>query len=526
MNNRWPRGHAVLGSLVILALCASLNQASSSFLATEGTSLIFPAAAASALGGILFRWWGVAGAFLGFLVNPWGLATTPARALVFAGIAALQAAVPAAADLKPGGWTKRRTMRALVFGAILNTLIAALVATPVTLSLGSPAEPLSEAWLVFSSWFFADMAAIFLLCFPVLLLVWPAVLMDQHHRDFLAQWSRRWKLHLGLMAFALSVLALMDLSNAFGWASPHWLAPLLLIPVLVSAVHGSVGGGLLANGIVGVLYVGQVLRLSDSLVGESLYREMFPCYVTLIVSTIAAVVTGIYAGRSRALVIELDGNRARLQQSFESVVTALAAAIEAKDPSTEGHVQRVARMSVAVGRRMGLEGDRLELLRYGAILHDVGKIGVPEDVLNKTKPLTPQDRALLERHVDIGVDIIRNVELLEPAVPFIRYHQERWDGDIAGEYPGYFGLEGEEIPLEARIIAVVDAFDAMTTERPYRAALDSERALSELAVKSGSQFDPKVVDALIEAIREHACEESGTRSPILGDEVPEWARGN
>ncbi|MCP4895357.1 MAG: HD domain-containing protein [bacterium] len=132
---------------------------------------------------------------------------------------------------------------------------------------------------------------------------------------------------------------------------------------------------------------------------------------------------------------------------------------------------------------------------------------------------------MLERHVDIGVDIIRSVELLAPAVPFIRYHQERWDGNIAGQYPGYFGLEGEEIPLEARIISVVDAYDAMTTERPYRKALDSERALSELAVKAGSQFDPQVVDALIEAIREHACEESSARWPVLGETVPGWFSG-
>ncbi|MCP4898114.1 MAG: HD domain-containing protein, partial [bacterium] len=419
------RRHSIVGGVAILALCAVLNQTSSSFLATEGTSLIFPAAAASALGGILFRWWGVGGAFLGFLVSPWGLATSPARALAYAAIAALHAAVPAAAGLNPTGSTKHRTRRVVVYGAILNTLITAIVATPVTLSLGTPEHLWTEGILVFSSWFFADMTAIFLLSLPTLLIVWPAMMLDRPHRHFLRQWKQRWRLHLMLTGFAVAVLILMEVSGTFGWTSVHWLAPLLLLPVLVSAVHGAVGGGLIATGIVGVLYVVQVLRLSEPLLSGDLYREVFPCYVNIIVFTIAAIVTGVYAGRSRALVVELDGHRYALQKSFESVVTALAAAIEAKDPSTEGHVQRVARMSVAVARRMGIEGERLELLRYAAILHDVGKIGVPEEVLNKTKPLTPQDRAMLERHVDIGVDIIRSVELLAPAVPFIRYHQER-----------------------------------------------------------------------------------------------------
>jgi putative nucleotidyltransferase with HDIG domain len=518
-------GHPILGAIGVLVVCAILNRTSALFQAPEGTALIFPAAAASALGGILYRWWGVAGAFLGFMVSPWGLATSPLRAAAFAAIAALHAAIPAAAKIEPEGSTKKRSRRVLGFGAILNTFIAAVVATPLTLSLDTPKQLFSEGFLVFSSWFFGDMTAIFLLAVPVLLFAVPELLLDKIHRGFLKQWAHRWRLNFVLAGFVLLVLVLMETAGAFGWTSIHWLAPLLLIPILVCAVHGAVGAGLIANGFIGVLYLVQVLRLSHPFDQPDLYREVFPCYANLIVFTIAAVITGFYSGRSRALVVELANSRSQLQQSFESVVTALAAAIEAKDQSTEGHVQRVARISVAVGKRLGLYGERLELLRYAAILHDVGKIGVPEEILNKTQPLTPQDRALLQRHVDIGVDILRNVEILSPAVPFIRYHQERWDGDIAGHYPGYFGLREDEIPLEARIIAVVDAYDAMTSHRPYRQALNSTEALAELAAQAGKQFDPVVVDALVDVIDERLMDESGTRFPVLGVRVPGWARG-
>jgi putative nucleotidyltransferase with HDIG domain len=193
----------------------------------------------------------------------------------------------------------------------------------------------------------------------------------------------------------------------------------------------------------------------------------------------------------------------RLERDFERTVASLAAAIEAKDPTTEGHVQRVAQLSVLVGRKLGLDDRKLRTLRYGAMLHDVGKIGVPEEILNKPGGLTPEEKDLMEQHVEIGLRIIRDVEGLHEIDPLIRYHQERWDGARTGvRYPGYFGLAGEEIPLEARILSVVDAFDAITHDRPYRSGSPVEIAIEELRRESGRQFDPRLVEALIDVVRE------------------------
>ena len=312
-----------------------------------------------------------------------------------------------------------------------------------------------------------------------------------------------------------------------GFVNIHWLAIFLLGPVLLAAAAGGPGAGLVVTSVVGVVYVTQVLRLVEASSSPVLLGEIMSAYLNVAAFTTAAVVVGGYSARTRALVDKLDESRVELQRSFENVVVALAAAIEAKDPTTQGHVQRVARLAVRVGRRLGISGRRLEILRYAAILHDVGKIGVPEHVLNKRGRLDEAERELMERHVTIGVEILETVDLLEPAIPIIRYHQERWDGRTDHpEYPGYFGLAGEAIPLEARIIAAVDAFDAMVHDRPYRAAMPLARAVEELRREAGHQFDPRVVEAVLEVIGEPeaAVEQSG-RWPLLGDRLPAWPFG-
>jgi len=252
---------------------------------------------------------------------------------------------------------------------------------------------------------------------------------------------------------------------------------------------------------------------------------LFSSYLNLLVFVGAALVVGLAWGRADTLVRELDEHRRLLQENFERVVTALAAAVEAKDPLTKGHVQRVAKLAVAVGKEMGLAGPKLEMLRFAALLHDVGKIGVPEQILNKSEPLTPEEREIIERHVTVGVEIIESVDILGPAIPFIRYHQERWDGCTDAKtlkYPAYFGLKGEEIPLEARIIAVVDTWDAITSDRPYRRAQSPEVALEELRTEAGKQFDPEVVKALQRVVSSRDGVISSDRIPIVGAKLPKW----
>jgi HD-GYP domain-containing protein (c-di-GMP phosphodiesterase class II) len=177
-----------------------------------------------------------------------------------------------------------------------------------------------------------------------------------------------------------------------------------------------------------------------------------------------------------------------------SALLALSEAIEARDPYTRGHSARVARMAHAVGVRLGCDEDRLALLRLGGALHDVGKLVVSEAVLTKPGPLTEDEVAEVRCHPEAGARMIALVRGLRPALPGVLYHHERWDG---GGYPTR--RAGTEIPLEARILAVVDCFDAMTSNRPYRAALPAGEALAEVDRCRGSQFDPDVALVFLEA---------------------------
>jgi putative two-component system response regulator len=172
----------------------------------------------------------------------------------------------------------------------------------------------------------------------------------------------------------------------------------------------------------------------------------------------------------------------------------LAAAIEARDDYTGGHVERVARYAAATGRELGLSGDELHALWVGAMLHDVGKIGVPDAVLRKPASLTPQEYEQMKRHPEIGARIMEGSSFLRPGYTAVLHHQERWDGQ---GYP--FGLAGEAISLHGRIVAVVDTFDAMVSSRPYRSAASTEQAIAELRLHAGTQFDPRVVEAFLRA---------------------------
>jgi HD-GYP domain-containing protein (c-di-GMP phosphodiesterase class II) len=142
------------------------------------------------------------------------------------------------------------------------------------------------------------------------------------------------------------------------------------------------------------------------------------------------------------------------------------------------------------------------------MLHDIGKIGIPEDVLRKGGPLDPVEAEIMRRHPAIGARILERLDLLKGAAPIVLHHQERYDGDMSGTYPGYpGGLAGEQIPLGARIVAVVDAFDAMTTDRPYRNALAIDDAVATLRWERGRQFDPRVVDAFLQIVAERPWRE-------------------
>jgi diguanylate cyclase (GGDEF)-like protein len=185
-----------------------------------------------------------------------------------------------------------------------------------------------------------------------------------------------------------------------------------------------------------------------------------------------------------------------LERTFLSTVEALANALEAKDEYTHSHARWITDLSVRVGRELGLDEAALKRLELGALFHDIGKIGIPADILLKPSPLTPSERAVVETHPELGERILAPIEQLADVRPIVRACHERWDGT---GYPD--GLDGERIPLEARIVFACDAFHAMTTDRPYRERLPVEEAERRLREGAGSQFDPRVVDAVLRALR-------------------------
>jgi HD-GYP domain-containing protein (c-di-GMP phosphodiesterase class II) len=188
---------------------------------------------------------------------------------------------------------------------------------------------------------------------------------------------------------------------------------------------------------------------------------------------------------------------AQLERTYVSTIEALANALEAKDEYTSDHARAIAEMSLTVGRELGLQGEELKRLEISALFHDIGKIGVPSEIIRKPSPLTAEERRIMNMHPEIGEQILAPVPFLQPIRPIIRACHERWDGK---GYPD--GLSGSDIPLEARIVFVCDAFHAMTTDRPYRDALPESEAIRRMKLSSGTQFDPRAVDAFVKLHRE------------------------
>jgi HD-GYP domain-containing protein (c-di-GMP phosphodiesterase class II) len=180
--------------------------------------------------------------------------------------------------------------------------------------------------------------------------------------------------------------------------------------------------------------------------------------------------------------------RGNLQQAYLEFIGSLASTLDARDNYTAGHSRRVSEYSCAIAEAMNIEGSDLEVIRIGALLHDVGKIGVIDSVLRKPAKLTPEEMALLQQHPSIGRRILEGVRGFQAYLPIVELHHENWDGT---GYPLH--LPDVTVPLCARIVHVADSYDAMTSARPYRSALSHETAIYELKRCAGSQFDPEIV---------------------------------
>ena len=233
---------------------------------------------------------------------------------------------------------------------------------------------------------------------------------------------------------------------------------------------------------------------------------------------------------STVRVEEANGHLNELRQLYLSTIEALALAIDAKDQVTSGHIRRVQLHSVALARELGVTDHReINAIEAAALLHDLGKLAVPEHILNKPGKLTPVEFEQMKTHAAIGADILSTIDFPYPVEPIVRYHHEMWDGK---GYPE--GISGEAIPLGARILSVVDCFDALTSDRPYRRALTREQAIEVIVERRGTQYDPRVVDTfvaacdrLVDAVNDQRDDEleSGREAEIREVIASRWPAG-
>jgi len=182
----------------------------------------------------------------------------------------------------------------------------------------------------------------------------------------------------------------------------------------------------------------------------------------------------------------------QFKREFVEALTVLAKLIEMRDSYTAGHSEKVSMWSEIVARKLGLSREEQEKIKLAARLHDIGKISIPDGILNKPAPLSKEEYAEIKKHSALGADLFSNIKSLKEVSKIIRHHHEWYNGE---GYPD--GLAGEEIPLGSRIISVADAYQAMTSDRPYRKAFSKEKAIAELERGAGSQFDPKIVRIFI-----------------------------
>ena len=245
-----------------------------------------------------------------------------------------------------------------------------------------------------------------------------------------------------------------------------------------------------AYGYVTKPFAGNALRIN---LANAVYRRRLELEHRSHHETLEATVA-LRTAELRETVARLEASEAELRRAYRETVHRLARAIEYHDGTTGAHVERVAEYATRIAARLGLDPEHAELLRLASPLHDVGKLAVTERILGKPDSLTAEERAEIEGHADAGYRLLAGSgnELLELAAVVAGSHHERWDGT---GYPN--GLAGEEIPLEGRIVAVADVFDALTSDRPYRVGFTPEEARAHIAASAGTAFDPRVVEAFL-----------------------------
>ncbi len=317
--------------------------------------------------------------------------------------------------------------------------------------------------------------------------------------------------------------AYLALGGHIGVPMPGSFPGLILPFAVAAAVHVVVNHGLLWS---------MLLLLAPS--GASLQRGRLDLHLSLLLvsdlgyATLGLLIAALWhlVGAFAAVLVLIPlfvarwamGQFAAQEGAYSATMAALCQAVETKDFYTRGHSERVSRGATLLAQQIGMGAERVEAIRYAGMLHDVGKLGVPTKVLQKTGPLTEEELAAIQLHPMRGLEIVRQIGFLTEALDGIMHHHERMDGK---GYP--MGLAGDEIPEFARVIAVADAFDSMTSTRSYRDARSVGEAVAELRKCSGMQFDPVLVDAFIAALAQQRWDSpaAGQSSPAaLPDDFP------
>lgn len=235
----------------------------------------------------------------------------------------------------------------------------------------------------------------------------------------------------------------------------------------------------------------EISQLADAISESFAQKSELDSLNKTLASTIESLneANGQLSSYNEALEQRVQERTRDIGQAIETTIYGWSKAMDSRDHETEGHTRRVAEMSHALGVKAGLEGDELQNLKFGALLHDIGKIGIPDSILLKPGKLTEGEFEVMRNHTLLGFEMLKDIPFLQDAVEVVLYHHERWDGT---GYP--YGLKGEEIPFAARLFAIADVWDALRSDRPYREAWSEERVREYIKEQSGIHFDPRIVD--------------------------------
>ncbi len=340
-------------------------------------------------------------------------------------------------------------------------------------------------------------------------------LFDQdQHIENRAGWFQKFVFNTGMWVIGSTGAGVLYVQLGGSVGTVHWATS--LIPLILSAA-ADIGINLLI--LIGVISLQSGRRplqiwqqdfqwtvpvtLAGSVVGGGILALAYDTFGIggLLLTFLPVGATGyafrLYADNIRQYVTELETANQDLDKVNRDLLKTLGSIIDADDKYTYGHSNQVTAYAQAIGQRMGLPQDQLEILTRGGLVHDLGKVGVPDTIVSKPDRLTDEEFALMKRHTVIGAEIVSQMQGLQELTPLVRHHHERWDGR---GYPD--GLKGEEIPLLARVLCVADSVEAMLSDRPYRAALSLEEVVAEVNRCAGVQFDPEIAAYFVALAKE------------------------